>query len=489
MTDFSVPQRMSAGAFLIIFAKAFKRFLSLFVVISAIEVFKAEIDEDFWQRFLVCFGTFIALAFSFACAKYFSIKFYVKGGNLIFRHGLMVRETSTIPLTRIHALRTSRGIIYQLLGMRGVTFDTLATNAEEIELILTEADWQSLMNLIEREERPQTETTDEAPPIFAPTMRFDNNDLLLDALCQNHLKGATVLFGFAAVVYDYANDVIENFAEKIADYAEYYVENTAFSPFLIAAFLVSAYFIVLVLWLGKVILRYYDTSLTIGKTLLTFNYGLLSRSSCRFSFDKVCTIWVKRNILEKHLGLCTLMLRQALYATANKEEDNLKLYGRDRSNVFLKWWLGDDYADSPILISSKSGRGVLLHSTMKALAVSAVVAMILCYFQLFVWLFAPVLYLLIYIARGFGALYHSRITLRETYIMVEDGCFADIRNYLKYENLDVVRLTRTPFTRFFHRVTLVLSTSGTTFKIRSLKEEEAKMIYELLLYKSEIAAQ
>lgn len=492
MTDFSIPQRMGAGAFLVMLAKNLRRVFTFFIILLMLDFFKSEAEPDSLFRWLVSLGGCAALVLLLTCSDYFPTKFYVKDGNLIFRHGLIMRETSTIPLTRIHTLRTNRGLIYRLLGMRGVTFDTLATKSEDIELILSETDWRSLMDLIVQQESTNIKTTTEIETNPESDLKaqsvvsFNNDDLMLDALCQNHLKGATILLGFLAVVYDYVNDFIEDAAEKIADYATFYFENNSISPLAIVALLVVVYVIVLILWLGKVILQYYDMSVIIEKTLLTFKYGLISRSSCRFAFDKICTIWVKRNLLEKHFGLATVMLRQALYASANKEDDNLKLYGRDTSDSFLKWWLGDDYAASPVIITSKSGRGVLTHYILKGLAISSVAAAVLGYFQQYVWLIVPGLYFLLMLARGFGALCHSKITLKESYIIVEDGIFADVRNYLKYDNVEVVRISRTPLTRFFHRATISLSTSGTTFTVRSLKEEDARLIYEILLYKSEI---
>jgi len=45
-------------------------------------------------------------------------------------------------------------------------------------------------------------------------------------------------------------------------------------------------------------------------------------------------------------------------------------------------------------------------------------------------------------------------------------------------------LKQTPFTPFFHRVNLIISTNGTSFKVRSLKEAEARDVYELLINNS-----
>ena len=63
------------------------------------------------------------------------------------------------------------------------------------------------------------------------------------------------------------------------------------------------------------------------------------------------------------------------------------------------------------------------------------------------------------------AVRRSRITLKEDYIEIHNGKFADIRNYVKYSNIEVVRLKATSFT------------------LRSLQEQEAREIYEQLVNK------
>lgn len=89
--------------------------------------------------------------------------------------------------------------------------------------------------------------------------------------------------------------------------------------------------------------------------------------------------------------------------------------------------------------------------------------------------------MLVSLAKGFLAVRHGGITLRNGYLEVRDGKFAEARNYLKYDNVEVVRMTATPFTPRFHRVSLTISTNGTSFTLRSLKASEARAIYELLL--------
>lgn len=477
---------MSLGAFFIYFLKYFRLVLNATIIFSAYEIFKSEdgIVENL-QKIAILFGVTVCVALALASYAFFKIKFHVDGGNLIYRHSMIGRVTTTIPLTHIHTLRTRKGMFYRLLSLRGVLFDTLAYKGEEIELILSEADWQSLLNRIERQERPRPAVAG-MPPVRSHTSyrKFSNTDLVLDALCQNHLKGMAVLGGFVAVFFNNMLNLYENFIDIIADYFESHFAHLAMSVAGIAMIMASAYVVSLVLWLGKVLLRYYDLSLTYDSNTLTFSHGLFSRMSSRFDRDKICTVWVKRNYLERRFGLCTLAMKQAHNSSAQKEEDNLKIYGHDCSDFFLGRWLGQEYRQEQEITDAKSGKGVITHSLLPDLLVSSAATTALCYLGLYGWIILPVIYLSAGIPKGILTMRHSHISLRESYVIIGKGRFAEIKNYVKYDNVEVVKLTRTPVSRFTGRVSLSLSTTGSTFTIRSLRQEEAMPIYELLLYKS-----
>lgn len=486
--DFSEPQRMSAGAFFILFAKIFKQLLAAVVTLAFYNLLSSSKITKFgvWLIILLSLGLCIVLTLILTAISFFPKRFYIKDGNLIFIHGLINRENTVVPLDRVHSLRTEKGIWFRLLDMRGIIFDTLATRHEEIELILSESDWQALLSLIEKEEKPKPDSPYE-PPEYNPstTVSYPVGDLLKAALCQNHLKGMAVFGSIFAVIFSNLDDISEDDTLTAAGYLETFFDSLIASPLQIAILLVSLYIIILLFWLGRVLLRYYDMTMKYDKKLLTFTYGLLTRASCRFFYDKICTIRIKRNYLEKRFGFCTLMLRQALNASAQKEDDNMKLYGTDSSSFFLNWWLGDDYNTLPDIITAKSGRGVLIHSMLPSLLIIAVLAIVFCCNQMYLWLFVPLLWLFIAVWRGICAMRHSRITLKSSYFIIHNGAFAEITNYIKYSNLEVVKIRRTPLTRFFHRVAIMLSTSGTTFYVRSIREDEARLIYEYLLFKAE----
>ncbi len=492
--DFSYPQRMSPAAFFIIFTKLFRRFLGPVGTLAIVNLISAySRDTEHLLIFILitiaaCFG----LPLIYTIIYYFTRKYYVKDGNLVFLSGLLNRETTIVPLDRIHSLRTQKGLWYRIFDMRGIVFDTLATRKEEIELILDEYDWKRLLAAIEQEDQVENPTQlssnpQEIPQSHASTIHYPTKNLLLAALCQNHLKGMAVLGSFLAVIFGNLNDLPEETTNTVAFYLDEYFEKLLASPLMIVSYLAIVYILILILWLGRVLLRYFDTTLKYDSKLLTFSYGLLNRASCRFFHDKICTIWIKRNLLEKKFGFCTLMLRQALNVSAKKEDDNMRLYGTDSSSFYLKWWLGDDYADSPGVMEAKSGKGLLYRyvAIISLLCIAVAIPLILS--EEYIWLIAPFLYLLYSIVKGFYKMRQSKITLKEDYLVIHNGAFAEMANYIKYSNVEVVRLRRSPFTRFSHRVSLAISTSGTTFTVRSLPESQAQSIYNHLLQQSDLA--
>lgn len=491
INDFSIPRRMSKSAFVIFFVKALRSYASLILILFTVRIFDSS-DETSVMEYIIMLlsylAAFIAISLITAFLSFYFKKYYVEDGDLIFIHGVIQHERTSIPLNKIQSLRTKSGLIYRMLDMKGVSFDTLASRTEEIELILDDDDWDALLSRVENKENTQeevkeTEATEQETTENNKTIKLEvsNLNLIKGALCQNHLKGMAVLFGVLATLYNQITSVNDKAAKYFIDYVETHADSSAFSVTAVLTVIVILYIVILILWMGKVFLQYFNMDIRMGEKQLFFESGLITRNSSRFSFDKVCTLYVKRNIIENLLGCCTIMVRQALNATDEKKGADVKIYGSSHDGNFLNWWLGKDYSSSPTVISARSGYGLLGYTIRFDILISLAVAIVLCYYGQYIWLIAPIVYMLVSLAKGFLAVRRSHITLKEDYMEISNGKFAEIYNYVKYDNIEVVRMVSTPFTPYYHRVKLVISTNGTSFAIRSLKEQEAKEIYELLL--------
>lgn len=491
INDFSIPRRMSKSAFVIFFVKALRSYASLILILFTVRIFDSS-DETSVMEYIIMLlsylAGFIAISLITAFLGFYFKKYYVEDGNLIFIHGVIQHERTSIPLNKIQSLRTKSGLIYRMLDMKGISFDTLASRTEEIELILDDDDWDALLSRVETQENMQeevqeAEATEQDATVNSKIVKLEvsNLNLIKGALCQNHLKGMAVLFGVLATLYNQITSVNDKAANYFIDYVETHADSSAFSVTAVLTVIVILYLVILILWMGKVFLQYFNMDIRMGEKQLFFESGLITRNSSRFSFDKVCTLYVKRNIIEDWLGCCTIMVRQALNATDEKKGADVKIYGSSHDGNFLSWWLGKDYTSSLTVISARSGYGLLGYTIRFDILISLAVAIVLCHYGQYIWLFAPIAYMLVSLAKGLLAVRRSHITLKEDYMEISNGKFAEIYNYVKYDNIEVVRMVSTPFTPYYHRVKLVISTNGTSFAIRSLKEQEAKEIYELLL--------
>lgn len=508
--DFSEPRRMSGSAYWVLFAKGLKEYAGLVVLWVGMIAIGSEVERTFKDKVeivLLLLAGYLALAAVIAFVSWYFKKYYIEGGKLIFIHGLLSKETTSIPLSKVQSMRTKQGFIYRVLEMRGVLFDTLASKSAEIELILDDRDWKTLMERVEVEEAVpdapsaavsgSSELPDSSELSGASgtshfseaaeertsgsSLSFSNSNLIKGAFCQNHLQGMAVLFAALAAVYNSVTTVDDHAVDHIIDYVDTHAGTLSLQPSGYVVVAVALYFFVMLLWIGKVFLRYANMEVRIARGQLTFESGLIARNSSRFSYDKVCTVYVKRNFLEQWLHGSTVMLRQALNATDEKKGADVRVYGSESAADFLNWWLGSGYGSSPEVVSARSGYGLMWHVMRLDILISLAAAVTLACFGLYVWLAVPAAWLLISLAKGLMAVRRSRITLKEDYIEIHNGRFADIRNYVKYSNVEVVRLRSTPFTPYSRRVSLTLSTNGTSFTLRSLRIEEAREIYELLL--------
>lgn len=547
--DFSEPRRMSGSAYVVLLAKVLRQYASLFFILVFLKIFDSDSPFSFVERVMrvsVIAAGYLVVAAVSAFVSYYFRKYYIKDGKLVFMHGLLNKETTSIPLGRVQSLRTKRGFVYRLLELRGVLFDTLASRTAEIELILEEDDWKALLSRVEMQERVAKEVAKEgmsgldadetgdagaagtdgtagadgtaeaaeaagaagvagaaevagvagtagtAARIMkrdgedvvagqAVRMSFSNLNLIKGAFCQNHLQGMAVLFAALAAVFNTLTSVDDRAVDHVIDYVGTYAGSLSFPPSAYLAVAVVLYLVIMLMWIGKVFLRYSNMEVRMARGQLTFESGLIARNSSRFQHDKVCTVYVKRNFLEKRLRGSTIMLRQALNATDEKRGADVRIYGSDSAAVFLEWWLGKDYPASSEVVSARSGYGLMSHVMRLDLLLSIAAATVLICFGLYAWLAVPAAWLLISLVKGLCAVRRSSIVLKEGYVVINNGKFADIHNYIKYSNIEVVRLVSTPFTRYSRRVRLSVSTNGTSFSVRSLKEQDAREIYEMLL--------
>lgn len=484
----SVPRRMSPAAVLVMISKNI-RSLGWILLITFTPALVRGFDPESMDRLLyllaVAAGLFGYVIVS-AIVRYMCCTYWVEDGKLMFRHGVFSRKTDVIPLDSIHSLRTRRGIVYRMLEMRGIVFDTLASKYDEVELILDEPAWAGLIGAIGTEERREQTHDRTLPPPISNVICIPNLNIIRGALCQNHLKGLAVLWVTVGTVI---NEIMgdEELGRRAFDSAVNYAESVtvSFQGVLLTAAVL--YLVMMVLWTARTLLVYANMEIRVEGDTLTVECGLLSRNSARLSRDKVCALQVKQNYLERQLNTATIRLLQA--ANVGDKEGRLgklgvTLYGSDMAPFFISWWLGSDAGamNSDEITQARSGRGLFFRVFGQGLLYAAIAAVALWYLEAPAYLYgvAPLI-ALFFGAGGILSMRHSSITLYDPYVRVNVGAFALRRTYLRYTALQELRLRRTPLTPRTRRVSLTLTTAGPTLTVRSLFLPHAAPVYDRLL--------
>lgn len=490
MNDFTTPRRMSPAAFIVIWMQSFQQLLTAIVIFIGMILFDDE--EIFSQRIittLAILGGALVLSAAVAFTKYYFRKYHIEGDSLIYTHGLAFKNTTSVPLERIHNLRTKSGIFYRVVDMRGVSFDTLATDKQEVELILNESEWQALMQQVRLGEvcSDAGDHTIAPPPAFRQeTLHVSNLNIIKGALCQNHLKGFAILGAVAAYVFDKIMDVDSEAADHIIDYIDTHAADVSMTigQGLVVAIIV--YLFVMLLWTGRAAIRYYGMTINIADNKLTFESGLFSRYTSRLARDKATVLSIKQNPLESLAHCETIAIRQAENVTDEKKRGDITIYGSDLGNRLLDWWLGNEDEDiapfqnrssakDSIIMTAHAGKGLFVRRYIPhlILATAATLVLIFCADIMIPSIVIGSLYSALMAVRAVMAWRHSSIELMDECVLVNRGNIARIREYMRYADIESVRIRRTPLTRFTGRVSLQLATNSGTVTVYSLTLADA----------------
>lgn len=447
------PRRMTPAAVLI---KTWKQFRALLITVAGTAIIK-EFSNGGEHRLyiLAVLGALMLVILSSGVLSYLKCTYWVEEGKLMFRHGILNRKTDFIPLGNIHSLRTNRGPVYRLLQMRGIVFDTLASRYEEIELILDETDWKTLLGAIGTEEKqkdPRKEDLTEEIPAgdTEKIIRVPNMNIIRGALCQNHLRGFALLAVSAGAFLNQIMSISDKILKRAVDTAAGYAESltATFTGIFLTALLL--YILMILLWTAKNLLVYANLEIRVKGDSLTVECGLLSRNSARLPRHKVCALQIKRNPLEKRMNVSTIRLFQA--ANVGDRENRLgklgiTLYGSDMAPFFTAWWLGEDAEDTK---GAETGGIPDFHAHF----------------------FTPA---------GIISRCLSTITLCTPCIRIDAGVLARKRTLLRYNAIQELKLRRTPLSTYTRRGSLGIATSGPTFRLFSISLTQAAPLYDRIL--------
>lgn len=484
--DFQQPTRMGWEALIVLTITTIWSFFQAtwFVLVAIIF---GSFRSFSWYIMILLFAGLFILTLVNVLIKYFTTKLHITDGKVICTTGLFNQREQSIPLSRIHALRTKEGFLYQMVDMVGIVFDTISIEQGEIEFILSQENWKTLSSLVEveskvtaKEEVVESEIRERPIAHY----RLGLKGLLLSALTQNHFRGLLIIGVVFAAIYNSVPDQ-EWLLREVFDSAEGLVIGVSVLSILIT--LLAIYLTSVFLWICKILLQYWGLRVEFYDQHLIFQAGLLNKIMVKIPRDKVIGIEQKRNILEEKFGLTTITILQAKIVEGVKEKNRIKMFGIPFGEELITWWVGHDLSSENTNYESRSG--IVLFWRSLSIKWVPILAIYSLYSGLyFPWgLFLHIILVPIAIWESWMRFKKSRIELYDNYLLVQHGRFADRQTIIPYDNVEHLQAQRIHLGKWqSRRKKLTIATKSDPYVIRSLPRSEATNIYDYLLFRSSL---
>lgn len=317
---FNEPQRQSLIGVLVMFTDTFQRLVRGLWPILVIWLFKFnELNKTYVLSGAIGILVLVAVI---AYLRYRNFTFYIDDQNdeFIIQKGILNKTRIAIKLEKIQQVTINQSFIQKVIGVYALDVDTAGTHQKEavIRAVSHELAQALKMRLLEGGKKEETtENTDVVPE--TPFIKIGFSSLVKIGLTSNYMRSLALLIAFAGTVYENvqsfmrANEIDNNQVNTYID------ERLAmFSVSILIAILLG---ILLLLNLGRTIIKYFDFKITRQYRSLLLSYGLLNTKNTIIRPEKVQIVSTSRNFLQKKLDTLNLKIRQAS-GNADQEEND-----------------------------------------------------------------------------------------------------------------------------------------------------------------------
>jgi putative membrane protein len=268
----------------------FAWFLVMLIVVSSLGGRQA--DPATWIFFLAGSGILVALA------RYLSLRYWIDGGRLVIRSGIISRQLRTIPLDKIQNVELRQNAIQQLAGVVDFRIETAAGPEAEAHLAVLARDEAERLKGELLSDRGLLADEPEAAPPSHVIWQASLGDLLLLGATSN--RAGAIVGALAGLLFFLGQELplyFERLQKGLAGVAG------VVSPLLAGAVLLGA--MLLLGWLLSIVLtvvRYFGFQVTREPDgRLRRRYGLLSRfetvvNPVRIQLLRLGASWLRRRL-------------------------------------------------------------------------------------------------------------------------------------------------------------------------------------------------
>lgn len=483
VTDWSVPQRQSGSALLIIVFK------------SIIELLKST-----WPLLIALFFTgkgkssgkmdLLLLVFSFlvllrSSIEFFFFHFQIINRELIIRKGLVTKKIIILPVEKIITVNIDQTWLHKIFNVAQVSFDSSGT--EKTEVVIKAIPLQKAESLRQfiTESKPANSALQDNIPVkreLQPLISLSGRDLLKLCISANHIEALFIFFAFLlSVVYNISEATGKETSGLLAWIYER-IDTRTLSGILYLFVLVALFSIVISS--VKVLLRYSNFSIIRSEKGFRVYNGLIDSKEKLVPFRKIQYLSWKASWLQKKMVISFLQFH---IAGSGQAIGKMKVKVPVTRNEFINDILKEYHEPLPVnelravkIHKAYISRRVLLIGLPVSLLFFFLAWSAIQWYAFLFFLFVP------YIAFS-GWLFQKNFCLwtGADAMQIKKGIFGKEEIIMNWHNIQSVQLNQSIYQRQKKIATIKLYTAGGSIIIPFIQEAKAFSIYNYILYKTE----
>lgn len=489
-TDFTIENRLPLPAIFFLIIVSIKNIVK--EAWPFLVIFVAQSWDDklgLLQKIAIGLAIIIAFAVIRGVLRYFNFTYVVKDNELTVKKGIFNKTNLNIPLHRIQNISITQGFWQQMLDITTLSVDTAGTAGKEMEIYLDLETSNALKEFLNesRVEMPENEVFSDVKQVQPPIPEIDKNSiyaytipqLMVAAISRNHLKGLAL---FIAVVYTFLSQLGEQMFERVLTSLEsvFYVNLTLmYWAFLIGFLLVLAVVVNFV----YVCLKYWNLTTSLYNNKIKYQGGLIKKMEQIINLNKVQMIRETTNLLEKKFRVSSLQLLQyQSFDEKNKNDATFNLPGFWKSEeLTCKIYSGleaEEFSEQYPKINYLY-RNFNIYALYPFLIIS-----IGAFFNINVLIFS-FLWLIIAGVCAYLRYKKSKSEIGNDHIRISSGMIGEVVKTVKITNIQSITFRQSIFQARKKTASVVIATRWDNMIIPFIPEDDAKLICNYLLYKTE----
>ncbi|RYG33622.1 MAG: hypothetical protein EOO01_33020, partial [Chitinophagaceae bacterium] len=337
--DFSKPQRQSGIGLVVMFANVLQEWGKAMAPFAVIMLLRANSMEAlvFWISLPVLLVVVIVVAW--LRFRNFTFQLDDLQQEFVITQGVFSKSRIVIRYDKIQQVNLRQSWLQRLIGVYGLDVDTAGTLDKEASIKAVSHDVaiavkeELLQNVGHKSQPDNTESAGNFTSEHeTPILKISLWSLVKIGLTSNYLRTLGVLVAFFLTLYENIMRVMDGAGYRHHDVTGYVKRDFSVNILGILALLLLAAF--LVINLLRVILRYFNYTVSRQSGSLLLSFGLINTKSTILKPEKVQVTTVSQNFFQKKLDIVELRIRQASNGEGEKGENAIEIPGCNQSEAY-----------------------------------------------------------------------------------------------------------------------------------------------------------